>query len=334
MFDDVSVVTTAVSSFNNAALASPYFLVVAMFSIPLFLMVFWYGRDLVSRIGWKSTDIESKTGLLSIAALVVWLLLFGGNYAVIRDGISWLPLAIAGILFVSVAFLVALINPIKYIGKIKDKKLRWGLFLAVLVVTGFSAMPTWWGILLQVSAFLCGVIVGDRLRVKISKISDMVLSTSIFTVMSILVLMQPEYFRFGQLGNLTLIHILALLLCGFLGITSLVTKYTNARSRIHKSAYIKLKWLCRILMLLALILFVLTESVPVFVALIGFCGLSEMLSIYHGNQDFKGLSGQSWALLLISFGIMIICPIITVFGIIYLLYMSNKLDVKDYTKLL
>ena len=58
MFNDVSIVSTAVSSFNNAALYSPYFFVVGLFSIPLFFMVYLYGRDFVSRIGWANQDIE------------------------------------------------------------------------------------------------------------------------------------------------------------------------------------------------------------------------------------------------------------------------------------
>jgi len=331
MFNDMSIVTTAVSSFNNAALYSPYFFVVAFFSIPLFLVSFLYGRDFIAKIGLSNRDIESKTGFWTSVCLVLWLVIFGGNYAVIRDGISWLPVMISVVLFGSVAFITNRIKQLNYWANIQNYKNKWFVFLLFIILTGFSAMPNWWGILLQLSAVLCGMIVGDRLNLKYS---DLSVTTVIFGIMTVLLLMQPEFFRFGQLGNLTLIHIIALLLSGFFAVTTLVVKYTNARSKIHQSAYVKLKWLFRILSLLALILFVLTESVPVFLGLMGVCGILEMLNIYHGKPLPEYMFKQSWALMLIIFGIMIICPIITTMGLVYLLFVPNKIDYKDFTKLL
>lgn len=335
MFNESLIVTTAVSSFNNAALYSPYFLVVGLFCIPLFFMVYLYGRDFISKFGWKSADIESKVSFWSVASLTVWLVVFGGNYAVIRDSISLLPAGIAMILFLSVAFLTKRTYQLEYLKKIADKinnkKLKWFLILFALLLVGFSAKPTWWGILLQLSAVLCGFIVGIKTH---KKISDILMSALIFGFMSILVLMQPEFFRFGQLGNLTFIHILTLLLCGFFFVTTFVAKYTNACSKIYNSAYIKLKWLCRILSLLAFILFIVTESVPVFVGLMIMCAISEMLTIYHGKQKQEFLSKQSWAMLLITFGVMIICPLISALGIIYLLFISERIDFKNFSKLL
>ena len=329
MFGDMSVVSTAISSFNNAALYSPYFFVVALFSIPVYILEFMYGRDFIDKFRWSHQDVKSHAGFLSVACLVLWLLIFGGNYAVIRDGISCLPVMISLVLFLSFIFLIRMIKNFGYMDRIQDKRWRWFIFLSLFVLAGFSAVPTWWGILLQISAVLCGIIVGDRWNVNVSDVS---FSTFIFTVVTILILMQPEYFRFGQLGNLTFIHIVTLLLCGFFGITVLVTKYTNARSKIYESAYIKLKWLCRILLLLFFVLFVSTESVPVFFALVGTCGVSEMLFIYHNNRNLKNIAGISWALLMITFGIMIICPVITMLGIIYLLFCNVDKSLKSIFK--
>lgn len=327
----MSIVTTAVSSFNNAALYSPYFIVAGLFTLPLFFMVFLYGQSFVSRFGLSNRDFESKMGFWSVACLMFWLLIFGGNYAVIRDSISLLPLMIGCVLFVSTVFITNRVKQHKYLEKLPDKKQRWFVFLLTLILAGFSAMPTWWGVLLQLSAILCGMIVGDRLR---KNLSDVFMSVVIFGFMTVLLLMQPEFFRFGQLGNLTLIHIVALLLCGFFCITTLATKYVNARSKIYNSAYVKLKWLFRILSLLALILFVLTESVPVFVGLMVFCFLLQALTVYHSKNIPEYFGKQSWALMLICFGIMIICPLISMIGIIYLMALPNKINVKDFTKLL
>lgn len=331
MFNESLIVSTAVSSFNNAALFSPYFFITALFLTPLFFITYIYGRDFTTKIGWNNTNIQSKVGVFSLASLVLWLLIFGGNYAVIRDSISWLPLGIATVLFISVAFLANKIKNFDFINKMQNKKLKYFLYLFALVLVVFSAKPTWWGILLQLSAVLCGFIVGKWSH---KKLSDMPVSAFVFGLMSVLILMQPEYFRFGQLGNLTFIHILALLLCGFFMVTAFVARYTKARSKIYTSAYIKLKWLCRIVSILALILFVLTESIPVFVGLMFWCALSEMLTVYHGKQKMKILSEQSWALLLIMFGIVIICPLISALGIIYLLFVPSKVDFKDFLRLL
>ena len=331
MFDDMSVVATAVSSFNNAALYSPYFLVVGFFCVPLFVVLFLYGRDFVAKIGLSNRDVESKVGFWSVVCLVLWLVIFGGNYAVIRDSISWLPMMLAIVLFCSMAFITNRVKQLDYLLKLKNFKMRWFVFLLFLILAAFSAMPNLWGILLQLSAVLCGMIVGDRLNVRFSDIS---VTSVIFTVMTVLLLMQPEYFRFGQLGNLTLVHIAALLLCGFFGVTSLVVKYTNAKSKIRQSAYIKLKWLFRIMALLALILFVLTESVPVFLGLLAVCGVSEMLTIYHGKTLPSYMFKQSWALLLIVFGVVIICPAISALGLIYLMLLSDRVDYKNFIKLL
>ena len=331
MFNDTSIVTTAISSFNNAALYGPYFLVVALFSVPLFLMVFLYGRDFVARFGLNNAEFESKVGFWSVVSLVLWLLLIGGNYAVIRDSISLLPVLIAILLFGSTVFVTNKLKKLNYLKKIYNKKSRWFVFFLLLILAGFSAMPNWWGILLQLSAILCGMIVGDRLH---KNISDVLASLVILGTTTVLLLMQPEYFRFGQLGNLTFVHILALLLTGFFCVTAFAVKYTNARGKIYQSAYVKLKWLFRIMSMLALILFVLTESVPVFVGLMAVCMLSEMMTIYHSKGVPERVFKQSWALLMICFGIIIICPFISMLGIIYLMDAAPKIDYKDFIKLL
>ena len=331
MLNDIFIATTAISSFNNAALLNPLFFSAAILAVPLFFMVYFYGRDFVSRFGWNNQNIESKTEFWLTGSLAFWILLFGGNYAVIRDSISLLSLMIAVVLFVSIVFVTNRIKKYGYLSKIHNPKVKWFLFFFLLILAGFSAMPNLWGIILQLSAVLCGMIVGDRFN---KNLSDLLVSTIVFGIMTVLLLMQPEYFRFGQLGNLTLVHIFALLLGGFFCVTTLAVGYTNAKAKIYNSAYIKLKWLCRIMSILALILFVLTESVPVFIGLMAVCMVSEMLTIYHSKGMSEHICKQSWALLLITFGIMAICPFISMLGLIYLMFIPNKLDLKDFKELL
>ena len=332
MFNEFSIASTAVSSFNNAALVNPLFFASALLMLPLFFIVYLYGNDFVSKIiGWSKSEIEHKTGFFSLVFLMAWLLIFGGNYAVIRDGISLLPNMIAIALFVLTIILTQQCIKQKYTEKIQDKKTQFFVLATLLILAGFSAMHTWFGILLQLSAIMCGIIIGSRIKKQIALTPAV---SSIFGFVTILILMQPEYFRFGQLGNLTLIHLAAVLLTGLFAITALVTQYTHARSKIYESAYIKLKWLFRIVSLLGLVLFVSTESVPVFVGLLVSIALLEMLTIYHGTKTFWATSKKSWALLLVCFGMITICPVITSLGLIYLMMETDNLKLPDFTDLL
>ncbi len=330
MFNELSIVTTAISSFNNAALINPYFFSTAILSVPLFYFIYLYGRDILARLQWNN-NTEEKIGFWSVLTLAFWLLIFGGNYAVIRDGISLLPLTIATVLFISMTYVTNRAVKLNYLNVFKNKKTVLISFLLLLTLTIFSAKPDLWGLLLQISAVFCGIIVGARLH---RNLSDVVVSTLVFGVMTALVLMQPEYFRFGQLGNLTIIHLAALFVTGFFAVTTIITKYINAKSKIYESAYVKLKWLFRIIAALAAVLFVSTESVPVFVGLLAATALVEALTIYHSNKSFAGLSKYSWALTLVCFGVLIMCPVISGLGILYFVQLNKKIKAKDFLDLL
>ena len=331
MFDDFLIASTAVSSFNNASLLNPFFFTTALLSLPLFLLVYLYGRDFVSKFGWTNQNIENKVSFWSATILGLWILLFGGNYAVIRGGISLLPVLISIILFGLMTVVSNCIVRLKYIEKFYDKKYKWLLFGALILCAACSGIMTWWGVLLQISAILCGIIVGCRLH---KETSWVVFITLILGMMTTLILMQPEYFRFGQLGHLTLVHLTGIILSGFFVVTTVVSRYVKARDKIHHTAYIKLKWLFRIVSLLALILFIATESVPVFLGLLLSSMFLEALTIYHSKKIVDGLYKQSWAWLMVIFGILIVCPVISALGIVYLVFTHNVAVPKDFLRLL
>ena len=331
MFDNMLVVSTAISSFNNAALYSPFFIVVGLLSLPLFFMVYVYGKDFVSKIGWNENNLDGRVSFWIAMNLLAWLMLFGGNYAVIRDGISLLPAMISCILFSLMIIIVNQGIKLGYLKKLQNKKAKWLLLFVLLLMTVFSSVWTWWGVLLQIVAIFCGMIVGVRIKKNISLVPWVVF---VLFLLIISVLMQPEYFRFGQLGNLTIVHILAMGFAGFCAITAIVAQYTNPRGRIHQSAYVKLKWLFRIMALLAFVLFVMTESVPVFVGFVGALGLLEMLSIYHSKNISEDLSKLALAMLMMVVGVIIICPVITGLGIVYMISKTNSIKSKDFMRLL
>ena len=100
------------------------------------------------------------------------------------------------------------------------------------------------------------------------------------------------------------------------------------------TAFVKLRWLLRIIAVLALILFVSTESVPVFIGLLGSVAVLEAVSVYHSSKLSNVLFKQSLAMLMICFGVITICPVISAIGIIYLAFISDTIRAKDFMRLL
>lgn len=331
MFENMLIVNTALSSFNNAALYAPFFLVVGLMLMPLFFMTYVYGTDFVAKLGWNRGNFDSQINFWTALSLMLWLMLFGGNYAVIRDGISVVSVVIAVVLFVLMINVVQNSIQLHYFSKIHKKKYIMGILSVLALMAFFSSGNNWFEFLLQISAIFCGFIVG----VYAKKDAKIILGNIIVLgVMTVLVLMQPEFFRFGQMGNLTPIHIFSIIFVGFCAITALTTKYVRAHGQIRRSVYIKLKWLLRIVALLAFLLFVSTESVPVFIGFILSIGLSESLTIYHRKSVPDDLYKYSFAVLLISFGILIICPLISAIGVLYLSSESKDIKYPDLLGLL
>lgn len=332
MFNDFSIASTAISSFNNAALYNPLFFGVGLIlMLPLFFMVYLYGNEFIAKLGWKKSEVGNKSAFWTTVFLALWLMIFGGNYAVIRDSISLLSPLVSFVLFVLMLLITQQSCRLKYVEILANTKIKWLVFGTLLILAGFSAEHTWHGILLNVSAVLCGMIVGCRIKKEISLVPVVSVMLGFVTT---LILMQPEYFRFGQLGNLTFIHLASVLFVCFCAVNVLVARYTKAKSRIYESAYIKLKWLFRIVSVLALLLFLSTESVPVFIGLMISVALLEMLTIYHGKNSVESLSKKSWGLLLFGFGVITICPVISALGIIYMMSETNGVKLSDFTGLL
>ena len=315
-FDSSLVVQSAASSFNNAALVSPSFFWNALLMLPLFGVVYMFGDKILERF---FPTIKSRGTIFSLIAevmILAWLILMPGNYAVLRDSVSVLPFVIAGLVFVLTAAIVQKIKqaniqiPMMW-QNLKQKKLaRIALVVLAVAVIGFSGMPTWYGFLMQVAAVVCGVLVGRNWRRSVCTTAAVFVATTIM-------LMQPEFFRFGQLGNLTIIHLLFIAVTGALAMAIIALRNIKPSNRIYNSAFIKLKWMCRIVIALCAILFVLTESVLVFLALCAVLFVSFAMSVWHAVMIPESLSKKLWALMLCSFGVMASLPVIAALGVLY-----------------
>lgn len=318
MFDESIIVQSAISAFNNAALAAPAFLWWAVLAIPLFVFVYFCGNDFLEKIGWNRKSLTNRFSLITVMFSLAWIILFGGNYDVLRDNATVLPFMVAAISFVASLFIGSHTKNIKLSKWHEISKARkiqvFSLFILILLFIGLSDLHAWWGPILQIGAVVGGMILG-----RVAKYEMRPIPGTLLVILAIItaILMQPEFFRFGQLGSLTAFHLLFLLLAGCAVMITVALRNVNARSKIRRSAYIKIKWLVRFISLLCIALFVLTESVPVFLGTLFVVFCLCALSIWHSEKVSEVFSARMFALSLGLFGILTVMPVITALGILY-----------------
>ncbi|MDE5615467.1 MAG: hypothetical protein K2I81_01385, partial [Alphaproteobacteria bacterium] len=84
---------------------------------------------------------------------------------------------------------------------------------------------------------------------------------------------------------------------------------------IHNSAYIKLKWMMRFIVMLAIVLFLLTESVPVFLGAIAAMFAMFAMSVWHAASVPENLRVRFRATVLFAFGMVTTLPVISALGV-------------------
>ncbi len=308
MFDDAIIVQSAISAFNNAALVAPAFFWSALLTLPLYAIVWAMGGKIAEYLHWSHGNIIARSALWTVIITIGWVVLFGGNYAVLRDDTSTLPFMIAAITFVSFVFIGSYTRDIKW-----WRREHIAYVMLVLFALGVSDTHIWWGPLMQIGAAFFGFFVGRTSKVEMPAIPGVLLVMGA-TVTAML--MQPEYFRFGQLGNLTWVHLFAVLLFGMLVAATLAVRNINARGRIHNSAHIKLRWMIRFVCALGIGLFIMTESVPVFIGVAVAVFLLVALNVWHAKKIPGVMGDKLFALSVVLFGILTTMPVITAIGII------------------
>lgn len=317
MLNDTIIVQSAASAFNNAALAAPAFLLWAILMLPLYVAIYWFGGEFMARIGWNRNNLLGKVSFWTVVFVFAWTVMFGGNYAVLRDNLSVLPMLTAVIVFVSSLFISShlRLRPLPHMGW-----KQWLLVLAVLLMVGLSDTHAWWGPLLQIFALLTGALFGRFAGSAMRPMGGVVL---ILMTVVVAILMQPEFFRFGQLGNLSVFHLLAILLFGIVSVATVVVSNVSPKSKIQDSLFIKLKWLWRVACLLGCALFMLTEAVPVLLGTLVAFAVMFIMSVWHAKNINKVLGDKLFALVLFLFGVICVMPVISAMGMLYWLNTDN-----------
>ena len=320
MFDDIVVVQSAVSAFNNAALVGPAFLWWALLALPLFTLVYFCGNAFLEKIGWTKSVLTVRISQLVITLTFLWLVLFSGAYEVLRDDITVLPFVLAGLYFFA-SFVAGNYSKSLNIQKFSKRNILVLGFL-LLIAVGLSDLHAWWGAVLQIGAVVMGFLCGRFIKKEISAVfSGCVLMLGTASA----ILMQPEFFRFGQLGNLTIFHLLILFLVGTFCVATVVLRNIKPCAGIKHSVYVKIKWLFRVMAVLCAALFLFTESVPLFFGTLFMVALLVGTSVWHLENVSDVLSKKMYALSMIAFGVLTVMPAITAVGILY--WVNN--DCKD-----
>ncbi|MDR2770344.1 MAG: hypothetical protein LBB08_02750 [Rickettsiales bacterium] len=315
------ILPSAAASFNNAALALPQFLRSAVLMLP----VGWCAYALSDCINAAFFPVK-KTREFNLAfwveLIMLGVLIPGQNWAAIRDGSSVLPFIAACCVFLLCMDATARLRAInpkmpKWWQNIEPKARKWiklGLLAIGMGAAAASAPREWESILLMIGAVLFGVSAGFFGR-KSKPAGGF--TTLIMGAIGVAIAMQPEYFRFGQLGRLTIAHI------GALALSALICAMTLAFGAVKPSGFMTpghyrhAKWFMRLCGLLCLLLFAITESVPVLLVFFMTGLIASLLAVRHAARGTRTreLAGNLWALELMTFGVVTEALAISVIGL-------------------
>lgn len=313
MFDNEIIVQSAVSAFNNAALFSPAFLWWAILALPLLWVAYAFAPVIAGRIGLTRENMCRKSALWTVILTFAWIIMFGGNYGVLRDQLSVLPFMMAAIVFIASLFLGSHTHKLTPPATQRGRIMRATIIMAIIIGLAASSMHTWWGPLLQIGAATLGVVLGRAAGREMRAVPGAIL---IMLATTTAILMQPEYFRFGQLGALTLAHMVGILAVGAAAAATIALRNINPRGRIHQSAYVKIKWMLRVISALAVALFILTESVPIFLGAIAAMFLMFATSAWHATTLDSNLGNKMFALTIGAFGLITVMPALIALAVI------------------
>lgn len=329
MFNDIVIVQSAISAFNNAALWAPAFLWWAILSLPLMWLVWGCAPMIQKKLSLSVENINARGGVILSALTFLWVVLFGGNYGVLRDGVSVLPFVVAVIVFLTSLFVS---SHMREMPNVKfNARVRFAIVVLVLLALALSDLHVWWGPILQIGACVFGWLMGRVARGAMRPVAGMVL---IMLMATIAVLMQPEFFRFGQLGNLTPVHLVFVLLIGVCAMAVIALNNVKPRAKIHHSAYVKLKWMLRVVSILMAALFMLTESVPLFLGMCGAVLLMFMVSVWHATSVSAGLMECALAVMIMLFGAITTMPAVAAIGVVYLAMLPRCDFLREFRTLL
>ncbi len=341
MFDPTLVVQSAISSFNNIALRSPDFFWSALLCLPIFVVFWLFAPQISARFlpdSKKRMNIIATWGIVFIAA---WLLTHE-SFNALRDGVSLGISALTAVcVFALTLFAGWRVPPASNFIKTKEKwrkKIDIATPIIIAALIGLCAWGTWQTILVQFIAALFGFYSGRLMIWRNRRQMDSNwMMIGLITLLTFGLVMQPEFFRFGQLGHLTVAHIFFLIAALVASTSSIMMRLVRPTGWLRKSWYRRMMLLARSFCILVFVLFVLTESALAFAALAVVVIAQEFIAIRHRPQEdanaIKNSSEDMWILSLGLFGLLAAMPTMVCAAII-LVRGRTKFDAKGAIKTL
>lgn len=330
MLENSLVVQSAISTFNNAALRAPDFFWLALLCLPVFAVFWIFAPQIADRFAQSPKDRMRAASTVAIAAIFVWILTHQG-FGTLRDGAgaSYVGTVLAVMLCACATFLSRRYYEWKpRLSQCFPKRKIWnfaaGLAVpaAAVAIAGAGAISAGWqGMAMQAGAVAIGALSGYLLHWKNAGESDPKMLVGALMFLGALgLVMQPEFFRFGQLGNLSVIHLIFLAATAAAISAYAVLGVFSPRGRPGVSAYKKIKLILRMLAALVLILFFTTESAAVFVLFAVMAAALAFVSVRHQPAGkaggAKGQRDDLWFLSLGLFGILAALPVLTAAAVV------------------
>ena len=320
MFDSSLVVQSAVSSFNNAALFAPNFLWSAILALPIFAIFWIFAPQILARLMPNPRIRNHQISTLAIIIIAIFLLTHG-SYAVVRDGVSGVGILVAVMLCACATFLSRRYYDAKTrLPQIINVNAKWksrtdyAVPIVIAAIAGIAGGPGWGRFVLQFAVVAIGWCAGWLLYRKNARETDpkLIVGALIFLGAYGLV-MQPEFFRFGQMGNLTVIHLLFLALTARILPAYFAFHFVRPNGWLAERTYRRLKLLYATGAVLLFALLLVTESALVFLAFAVGALVWSAITVRHATASTEvtnGVRHDLWFISLGLFGVLTAIPVL------------------------
>lgn len=339
MFDDTLIVQSAVSTFNNMALRAPDFFWSAVLALPIFIAAWFFAKPISEKFKLSCAN----ACVIAVASIMIWFLA-RTNYMVLRDSFLGTGTVAAVILFLGFAFLARKyyetdIRLSKFMNKFRVRTRRiadGALPVLIAAIAGAAALPDWRASLVQFAAAGFGILVGYLRQRRDNKALDPMLVTGVIILAVVFgMTAQPEFYRFGQMGHLTGVHLLFLTAAAALFAFYFALRFISPRGFLKARVFKRVRLIGLALALLIFVLFALTESELAFAALFVFMLAYFALTVRHidakDSGNIKNVRDQVWYSVLSLFGVLTAMPLLTAIAIILYKTDARKIS-KEFVK--
>ncbi|MCL2339173.1 MAG: hypothetical protein FWC51_04455 [Proteobacteria bacterium] len=327
MFDSSLIVQSAMSSFNNAALSAPDFFWNAVLAIPIFVVAWIFGRPIADKI---LPDVRARryyVSFLAIASIFVWILAHQ-SFMALREDFSWVGILVAVVAcgasaFISRRYYATGWRFTDYLN-INNKwrnRIDYAVPAAIVVIAGFCGEWSWTGFALGAGAVAIGWASGYFLnKLNRPEFSATTVSAFLMGIVSYGLIMQPEFFRFGMMGNLTAIHLAFVAAIGGTLAAYMALHFVRPRGKFGNMFYKNGQIFLWLVIILLFAMMIITESALMFIAIAVASAASAYLYVRHtpdkDSDRLRTLANDFWIVSLGLFGILTMMPALTAAAVV------------------